>query len=634
MSGILGFACDRPRPVSLEKLRRALRLLENRGLDGQCVLLHDGSEPSQLLFESAADPPSVPSSRNDMAAAMLACCGTGKDRRVSPGKESAEWRSDQAHLALDGVVDNAPELGRELQRFGHDLEAASQVDVLLAALERWGLDCLSRFTGSFAFATLDRRRRCMILVRDPFGTRPLYIARQQDGALFFASQLEALLEAASMPRRANRASLYRYLACNYMDHDPETFYHGIEQVPPGHYLEVPLDKPGQSSPIRYRRIVPAPANLAFEAAAQCLREIVVRSVASQVNDQSTVGTALSGGFDSSFVAAVFGRACRVPNWRLYTCVPVTSRGQFSQSEEAWADLAAAGLRASLTKVRVTSEDLPASFAALVRLQEEPFSSPVVFAQMQLFRAAQDDGVRLMLSGQGGDTLFTATAEQLLLAVLAQVGRGRWRNAASLLRAGNQLPVGGVRRLAAAAARMGLPQGLRAGLERLRRRRRPDWLREEWFELAPETSVDQLGLPMLRIEDRNSMACSILNRMPLLTTELQDFVSSLPPEHLVTADQPMKSIECAAMRGIVPDAILARRDRAGFPVPVREWLDELAPWVDSNMAEVEDFPFMVGNRVRQIWDGVRSNNESVPAAFLIWRWVFMAGWRRHCAVSLE
>src|SRR5437879_13111540 len=107
-------------------------------------------------------------------------------------------------------------------------------------------------------------------------------------------------------------------------------------------------------------------------------------------------------------------------------------------------------------------------------------------------------------------------------------------------------------------------------------------------------------------------------MPLLTVELQDFVRSLPVEYLVTANQPMKSIECAAMRGLVPDAILARRERSGFPVPVREWLDELAPWVNMNMAEIASLPFFESRQVRQVWETVRSENASVSRAFLVWR----------------
>jgi asparagine synthase (glutamine-hydrolysing) len=121
-------------------------------------------------------------------------------------------------------------------------------------------------------------------------------------------------------------------------------------------------------------------------------------------------------------------------------------------------------------------------------------------------------------------------------------------------------------------------------------------------------------------------------MPLLTPEIQDFVGSLPAEYLVTPNHPIKSIECAAMKGLVPDAILARKERFGFPVPVREWLIELEPWVDMNIAELERLPFFEHGQIRQIWEHVQSTDKSISAAFLVWRWIFLGGWLRVFKVS--
>src|SRR5262249_25799244 len=349
------------------------------------------------------------------------------------------------------------------------------------------------------------------------------------------------------------------------DHTPETFFEGIEQVPAGGCMEVSLDKPTDISLTHYRRAAATRSNLTHDAAARTLREMVVRSVVSQVAGQQAAGGALSGGFDSSFVAAAF--ACTQPreHLRLYTCVPTIKNGPFSRSEEHWAVLAAQGHKSPLRKVHVTSEELPVSVESLVRLQEEPFSSPVVFAQWQMFRAVQSDGVRLVLSGQGGDTIFQVSNEQIVRALLANVRQGRWRSAGSLLRAVSRLSEQSVSRLSATAARLALfrePNGIRKRY----RPRNPDWLHQNWFGLDFVDMEGPAGFPMLRFEDRNSTACSIVNRMPLLTPEIHDFVTSLPPELLVTAVQPIKSLECAAMRGMVPGAILQRKERTGFPVP--------------------------------------------------------------------
>jgi hypothetical protein len=121
-----------------------------------------------------------------------------------------------------------------------------------------------------------------------------------------------------------------------------------------------------------------------------------------------------------------------------------------------------------------------------------------------------------------------------VAFTAHLRRGHGRSATALLKAGVQLPQGSLQHLARAATRAVLPRGLRTFARRLARPPHPDWLMEGWFELDSARPIGDRGLAMLRFEDRNSVACSILNRMPLLTVELQEFVRSLPPEYLVAA----------------------------------------------------------------------------------------------------
>lgn len=641
MSGILGFASARPQTIHRERLQRAVQTLEKRGRGDRSLLLFNSFGPALSLgtadvaFErSHSSAGATEDSAGGMATAMLACCRLLREDHPATLSNSLESAEGRTFLVCDGVVDNVSELRQELQILGHNLSSHSPLVILTAAFQQWGPDCLAKLKGSFALAVLDFQRGSLILARDAFGTRPLYYSCPDSTGLFFASQITALLELTSVAPKVNRASLYRYLAHNVMDHAPETFFAGISQVPPRHYLEAPLHKPSEFFVTRYRDIIPVQTKLTFEEAAQGFRELVLCSVRSQVSAQKSLGAAHSGGFDSSFVIAAFERVCPDAQLLLYTCVPLVKDGEFSQSEEAWADLAASGFRSPVNKVRVSATGLPGEFASLVCLHEEPFSSPVVFAQLQLFRAAQDHGVETMLSGQGGDTLFAGSTDQLLRAVHAHLRRGQWEGALSLLKAAAHLPQGSFQQLGRALLRTVLPAGLQAFVRRFARQRHPGWLKSEWFETDSTRPISGFGLPMLRFEDRNSGACAILNRMPLLAVEIQDFVHSLPPEYIVTADQPMKSIECAAMRGLVPEAILGRKERSGFPVPVREWLYELAPWVEANMVEISCLPFLEPYRVHQIWESVRSQKASVAAGFLIWRWIFLSGWLRYLNVRVD
>jgi asparagine synthase (glutamine-hydrolysing) len=571
---------------------------------------------------------------NEMASALLSGSGPPERDRSLHSRDSHALPLGRIFLVCDGVLDNGPELTGELKRLGRSVRSRGQWSIVLAAFEEWGPACLARLKGSFACAAVDFERRCLILARDAFGTRPLYYSIQNHSEIVFASRIAALLEFASVTPRVNRDSLYRYLVHNTMDHAPETFFADIRQVPPGHYLEAPLHRPSEWSVKSYRETVPAQTKLTIDEAAQNLRELVMQSVASQVGAQKPIGAALSGGFDSSFVISAFERSLPDTPLQLYTCVPLVKDGSFSQSEEYWADLAASGFRSPVNKVRVSVKDLPAQFDSIVCLQEEPFSSPVVFAQLQLFRAAQDHGIQMMLSGQGGDTMFASSTQQVLRAVLAHLRRGRWGDAAAVWGAATRLPHQNFRQLTRAAAMSAMPRGLRAFAKRFVRPPAPEWLKHEWFELDSSQPVSNHGLPMLRFEDRNSTSCAILNRMPLLTVEIQDFVRSLPPEYIVSADQPMKSIECAALRGMVSEAILARRERSGFPVPVREWLCELSAWVDTSIEPVSCLPFLESRRVRHLWELVRSQNASMSEGFLIWRWLFLSGWLRNLDVRLD
>ena len=634
MSGILGFAADRPQRINIDRVQRALRSLEHRGCDDRMILLFDSFGGSSFFLDKAFEP-TQSTAACDLTKTMLAGSRRlDEDTFSPPCGNSLERPNGRVFVVCDGVVDNSTELSWELQRLGRTVRSGTPSAILLAAFEEWGPACLSRIKGSFAFAAVDFQRGSLVLARDAFGTRPLYYSRLNGMEIFFASQIAALLELTSSARKVNRASLYRYLAHNTMDHDPETFFAGISQVSPGHYLEARLDKPSEFSVTCYRNIVSAQTKLMFNEAAQCLRELVVRSVTSQVGGRESIGAAHSGGFDSSFVIAAFERAHPNEHLQLYTCVPLVKHGEFSQSEEAWADLAATGFRSPVNKVHVSAKDLPGELDSIVCLQEEPFSSPVVFAQLQLFRAAQDHGVRMMFSGQGGDTMFASSTHQLIRAVLAHLRRGRWETATAVWRAAAQLQQGRFRQLARAITGIVLPGGIQTLAKPFGRRVHPVWLKAEWFELDYASPMRDLGLPMLRFEDRNSTACAILNRMPLLAVEIQDFVHSLPPEYLVTPDQPMKSIECAALRGLVPDAVLARKARSGFPVPVREWLYELAPWVETSMKEISCLPFLELRPVRQVWKSIRSQNASAPAAFLIWRWIFLCGWLRTLNIRLD
>ncbi|HNO66811.1 MAG TPA: asparagine synthase (glutamine-hydrolyzing), partial [Tepidiformaceae bacterium] len=209
---------------------------------------------------------------------------------------------DEAGLALsfNGEIYNYLELRDELKALGQTFRSAGDTEVLLRAYQQWGAGCLARLNGMFAFALWDANKRKLLLARDRFGEKPLYIARSAKG-LVFASEMKAILAARPELRTPNERAIYRYLARGDLDLDHESFFAGIESLPGGCYLE--LDSEGRGEVRRYwePRAEKAPASRA--EAVERFRELLFDSVRIRLRSDVPVGSSLSGGLDSSSIVS-------------------------------------------------------------------------------------------------------------------------------------------------------------------------------------------------------------------------------------------------------------------------------------------------------------------------------------------
>jgi asparagine synthase (glutamine-hydrolysing) len=209
-------------------------------------------------------------------------------------------------------------------------------------------------------------------------------------------------------------------------------------------------------------------------------------------------------------------------------------------------------------------------------------------------------------------------------------------------------------MARSATAQAVPGSLRSLLNALRPSLHPDWLNQSWFQHrdgAPEVHVGKAQevlrqvlyqdvtrspLPaLLRYEDRNSMAHSIDNRLPFLTPQIAEFARSLPEEYLVSPEATGKAVLREAMRGLLPNETLNRKDKQGFPVPISEWLLEMEPWARRWLREADQLPFLdqsTMNQVSQRFFG--GGKHALADAFLMWRWIFVAGWARQFELSFD
>lgn len=554
--------------------------------------------------------------------------------------------SSDGHLTIvfNGEIYNYRELRDELRSLGSAFHTETDTEVLLQAYARWGSACLRKLIGMFAFAIKDEQRRVLFLARDFFGIKPLYYVRSHgtgDEAIFaFASEIKALLDWLPIARTVDAERLYDYLRFGRTDHGERTMFREVHQVPAAHYLEVPLDRPMSGEPTRYWDVPhDSPIDISLDEAAARVRELFLRNIQLHLRSDVPVGAALSGGIDSSAIVA----AMRVVDSNAEIHAFSYIADDPAVSEEQWVDLVARHAGAIVHKVRANPEDLVADLDRLIHTQDEPFGSTSIYAQYRVFGLARQHGIKVMLDGQGADEMLAGYRFFMPARLASLLRRGQFLAAHRFASRATALPgMRGRLRLWLQAARSLSPTFLANAAERWRT---PDWLNARWFaergiSLAPppgapsadcllddlRQSVTATSLPMLlRYEDRNSMAASIESRVPFLTPDFADLVLRLPEEYLVSNEGTTKNVFRAAMRGIVPDTILDRRDKIGFATPERDWLRTLRPWVEQALSceQARRIPALRLEAVHRDWQAALSGRAAFD--FRIWRWVNLIRW---------
>jgi asparagine synthase (glutamine-hydrolysing) len=496
-------------------------------------------------------------------------------------------------LVFNGEIYNYVELREELVRLGHGFRTTSDSEVLIAAFAQWGRSALSRFVGMFAFVLLDRQARELFVARDPFGIKPLFWAIGGD-CIVLASEIPPLLAVPGVGRGADLARATLFLSVGQTDAGEGTMFSAVRSLPPGTFATISLARPAAPSPVAYWQPRIAPGPHPQPAAAGELRELFLDSVRLHLRSDVPLGIALSGGVDSSAILA----GARAVGGKDLTIRTFSFVAEGSDVDETpFIDIAAASAQAQPASVRIKPEEIVADIDTLVTSQAEPFGSLSIYAQHRVMRLAKEHGIKVMLDGQGADELFAGYRPYLARRLSELVARFQWGAALRLVRAMRALP-GVTAGLLAQAVEPAVPARLRTFARALvGRPQLPPWIDSKWFAergLAPAgapprwrrdflhealvQSLTETVLPaLLRYEDRNAMAFSIESRVPFLTPRLAQFAYAQPSASLVDARATSKVVLRAAMRGLVPDAILDRRDKIGFATPDRLWAQSLRPW---------------------------------------------------------
>lgn len=503
------------------------------------------------------------------------------------GGEQPMRSADGRYVAVyNGEIYNYRELRSELADLGHTFTTESDTEVMLAAWARWGPDALDRFNGMFALAIADGHTGEVTLARDQFGIKPLYLT-EQPGLTLFASEIRPLLATGRVPRVPDDVTIYRYLRFRVHDDGERTFFAGISRLLPGQLAVIAPD--GSVTRRTYTRLyddlqelAAAPqeyGNVARKRFRQALGTAIGRRLVSDV----PVGTALSGGLDSSTIVATIDRLLAASD---SAAVAVGDRQQtFSavfpgqrNDEERYVDAVAArcGQHLRVHKVRPDPEGFLADLRDFVRTQEEPVISTGPYAQYCVMREASQY-VTVMVDGQGADEMLAGYLPYHLVRLRSLRRRGqRVRAVGELVRSADVL----------------WRLGRFRALDRLRRRRTvpvtamlaPDFAAahaRERFPVIPDDIKARLAddlfrnsLPaLLRYEDRNTMRFSIEGRVPFLDPDLLRVVWGVDERAIVHNGWNKKALRDATVE-LLPELVHKRRNKIGFTTPEDAWFERI------------------------------------------------------------
>jgi len=547
-------------------------------------------------------------------------------------RSSQPMHLDNLHIVFNGEIYNYLEVRETLRGLGREFRTEGDAEVLLHAWAEWGDAALERLNGMFAFAVWDDSARRLTLCADPFGEKPVYYAVAPNGRLIFASEIKAILQDPAVEARADGCALRAYIAHNVVPPVARSYFAGIHRLPGGHLLRLEDGRPSVERWWQPRRVeVPA----ARHEAAWELHALLQDAIRFRLRSDVPVGTSLSGGLDSSMVAMLSSELAGDHRRHAFTArFPGFERDEWAYASEV---ARAAGV-VEHHAVEPRPEEVLADLEGLVIDHEEPVGSLSVYAQWRVNAAAREAGVVVLLDGQGADELFGGYAIAAGFAMLSAGSAAALRELRAggadagrqlALALGSELLPGPLRRAyrrhAAAAyaapeiardASLGEPAVPEAWISG-----EPDPLRRELLREAFVTSLPQL----LRYADRSSMAQSREVRLPFLDRRIADFALSVPASWLRSAGA-SKALLRDAGRGVVPDAVLARRDKVGFEPPQARWLRE--PGFRARIGEVLLDP---AARSRGLYDDAAIEADLAEGAWrdpsAIWRALNAEVWLR-------
>jgi len=493
-------------------------------------------------------------------------------------------------IVYNGEIYNYVEVKKELIKRNYSFNTKTDTEVLLYALIEWGIDCLHKITGMFSFCFFDDRKQELTLARDAFGIKPLYYV-ENTSKFIFASEICGIRAILDCKLDVATNAAYDYLVYGKYEHTKNTFYKNVYRLEPGQYLKYDVQKKLISTIKNWwRPQYHEKPNISFHDACDLFQKEFLNSVSIHLRSDVPMGAALSGGLDSS--AIVCAAKHLVPDLKLeiYSFEDVNSHF----NEKKWVNIICKKLKTKAHFIRPTKNELISEFPKIVACQNEPFCSPSVLAQYFIFKSASANGSKVILEGQGGDEILGGYHGYPWFRFQSLIERKKILNAIQFLVRWHKNPGHTLSLFFQEILQTNSPNWLYKIARRFHGQQYTyDWLSIEnkcsfkWRltqkkEYYRRRLIENLQFAvqngslasLLRHSDRNSMRFSIESRVPFLSSQLANFIYSMPEQYLVGDSGCTKHILRSSLNKIIPQPILRRKDKIGFETNPGVWEDIL------------------------------------------------------------
>lgn len=572
------------------------------------------------------------------------------------GKQPMSYLNGRYWITYNGEIYNYIELRKELEGVSYVFRTNTDTEVIMAAYDYWGKDCLSHFNGMWAFVLLDTLRETAFVSRDRFGVKPLYYWHSPDGILAFASEIKQFMVLDGWQAKLNSQRAYDFLVWGQFDHTDETMFAGVYQVRRGEAVELALGKLnnlGAKLPVytwynlQYREFAGS-----FDEAANEFKKLFIDAVSLRLRSDVQVGSCLSGGLDSSSIVCVINDLlCQSGKSNIqYTVSAGAKVKRYDESEYIDAVLSERDI-----KGYYVYPEFDALFQVLDDItwhQEEPFGSTSIYAQWQVYKKASEQGLTVMLDGQGADESLLGYHNSFGVQFAGLFKSLHWVKLLTEINACNKVHGHDASFILRGMLSNLLPE---AGLNKLRYIRngggnKPDWINFDGLlvnEVSPSiytgqktSSLRELSYselmesnlqPLLHYADRDSMAHSVETRLPFLDYRLVEFILGLPDEYKLSQGV-TKRVLREGMKGILPESIRLRMTKLGFVTPEEVWMRENSEFFTTKIQEaIECSSGLLNNNCLSLWRDIINGNTSFD--FRIWQMISFGNWMRSFSVQL-